>query len=266
MKTILLIDDEADLVFMLQGILTREGYHVVTARNGEEGLAKLKEAVPHLIILDMNMPKMGGIAFYHAIANLSDGKARYPVLVLTARANLEKLFKDLCVDGFMAKPFEIDDLLKEIKTILCKRYERGGAETKRDPGKPVKVLIIENNQEVLGQMVLAFATHGYLVSGTQSGAAGIERAAQDPPDLMLIKLGLPDLSGEATASILKQMPKTMDIPLILYTPPGERPKDASIQKICEKAKVKNLVESNDPALFLEKVEVFFRNESIRSHL
>ena len=98
------------------------------------------------------------------------------------------------------------------------------------------------------------------------GAAGIERAAQDPPDLMRIKLGLPDLSGEATASILKQMPKTMDIPLILYTPPGERPKDASIQKICEKAKVKNLVESNDPALFLEKVEVFFRNESIRSHL
>lgn len=260
MKTILLIDDEADLVFMLQGILTQAGYRVVTARNGEEGLAKLKAVVPHLIILDMNMPKMGGVAFYHAIASHYDSRTSCPVLILTARSNLEKLFKDLCVDGFMTKPFEIDDLLKEVRTILHKRYEqRAEIQEKREHSRSGKLLIIEDDQQILGQMVLFFATHSYSVSGTQSGADGIERAIQDPPDLILIKLGLPNLSGDMTASILRQMPKTMDIPLILYAPAGDLRASASIHKICERAKVKNVVGSNDPELLLKEVEEFSRN-------
>ncbi len=119
-KTILLIDDEADLVLMMHDILTKRGYRVLTAHNGEEGLKKIKHDEPHLIILDMNMPKMGGIAFYEAIS-AQDGKSRYPVLVLTARSNLEQLFRSFEIDGFIRKPFEIQDLLEEVKTILSKQ-------------------------------------------------------------------------------------------------------------------------------------------------
>lgn len=263
-KTILLIDDEEDLVFMLQGILTREGYHVVIARNGEEGLAQLKEAAPHLIILDMNMPKMGGIAFYHTIADLKDGKTPYPILVLTARANLEKIFKDLCVDGFLSKPFEIDDLLKEIRAILHKRYEQeSAAKTARDPSAPRKVLIIENNPKVLEKIVVAFATHGYLVSGAESSVGGIEQAAHYRPDLILMKLNLPNLSGEMMASILKEVPAAMDIPMILYTPREDLPENETLQKIGEKAQIKSLVRCNDPELLLEEVKLFFEKESRR---
>ncbi len=259
-KTILVIDDEADLVFLLQSILTHQGYHVVTARNGQEGLTRLKSTIPHLIILDMNMPKMGGIAFYHAIADRKSGNARYPVLVLTARSNLEKLFTEFHVDGFMTKPFEIEDLLSEIRAILTKHAEPAAPDPvkKQDP-TPKRILIVENNQETFAQLLLACIERGYLVSGAHAAAMGIEHAAQELPDMILMKWNLPDLSGAMAAAILKQMPKTRDIPLILYASKGECPEENTLRAICEKAQVKNLVSSSEAAVLLQEAETLFHS-------
>ena len=118
-KTILLIDDEVNLQQLIKITLNAKNYHVETAGNGLEGLAKLETMKPDLIILDMNMPKMGGLEFYQKICDGTD-RPRHPVLVLTARANMEQLFKPLNIDGFMAKPFEINDLLHEVETIIQK--------------------------------------------------------------------------------------------------------------------------------------------------
>jgi len=66
------------------------------------------------------MPKLGGLGFYQKICYGQD-QPKYPVLVLTARANMEKLFKELNVDGFMAKPFEIKELIGEVSCIVNKK-------------------------------------------------------------------------------------------------------------------------------------------------
>ncbi|MBI3313530.1 MAG: response regulator transcription factor [Candidatus Omnitrophica bacterium] len=117
---ILVVDDESDLVAMIKMILHAKGYEIATASNGEDGLEKLKKFSPNLIILDMNMPKMGGIAFYHRICSIAgkDAQPKYPVLVMTARANLEELFNGLKVEGFIAKPFEIEAFLKTVDAIM----------------------------------------------------------------------------------------------------------------------------------------------------
>lgn len=119
-RKILIIDDEADLTQMIGFQFTSKGFEVQTAGDGVEGLEKLKKFRPDLIILDMNMPRMGGIEFYSKICG-PDGKPMYPVLVLTARANVQGLFKDLEIDGFMIKPFEIDQLITEVELIIKKR-------------------------------------------------------------------------------------------------------------------------------------------------
>ena len=121
-KTILVIDDDPDLVQIIKAVLSGAGYEVVTASNGLEGLERLKKVVLHLIVLDMNMPKMDGIAFYHEMIKGNAGKTKYPILVLTARANFKQFFKDMDADGFMAKPFDIDQLVKEVGAIISKRY------------------------------------------------------------------------------------------------------------------------------------------------
>jgi len=116
-KTILVIDDDVDLQELIKMTLRSQGYHVAGAGNGLEGLEQLKTLKPDLIILDINMPKMGGVEFYGMICDLQ-GKPRYPVLVLTARANMETLIKQFDIQGFMPKPFEIDDLLKKVASII----------------------------------------------------------------------------------------------------------------------------------------------------
>ena len=124
-KIILLIDDSIDLQQLTKIALRTRGYTVETANNGLEGLSKLETIKPDLIILDMNMPKLGGLGFYQKICNGQD-RPQYPVLVLTARTNLEQLLKQMNVDGFMAKPFEISELLSQVDAIIEKKSNRDG--------------------------------------------------------------------------------------------------------------------------------------------
>ena len=116
-KVVMIVEDEVDLVDMLKFQFMAQGYHVVVAYNGAEGLGKLNNVKPDIIILDLNMPKLGGVEFCQRIQT-PDRKFKYPVLILTARANTESIFKDYPVDGFMIKPFKIEQLLLEVERIL----------------------------------------------------------------------------------------------------------------------------------------------------
>src|SRR3989338_3526593 len=142
-KIILLIDDEVDLQQLVKVVLSSKGYKVETADNGLEGLKKLEEIHPDLIVLYMNMPVMGGIEFYQKICD-AWSQPKYPVLILTARANMEEFFKGMDVDGFMAKPFEIDDLLAEVQRIIQKRSTGTVKAPKtRDANQPANVCVAE---------------------------------------------------------------------------------------------------------------------------
>lgn len=214
-KTILVIDDEIDLQQLVKIALKSRGYNVETANNGLEGLAKLETVKPDLIILDMNMPKMGGLEFYKKIC-IND-KPSHPVLVLTARANMEQLFKELNIDGFMAKPFEVDDLLKEVETIVQKKSGVGKKIKLSREGEPPKICIAENSQEDFNKIGTAFLNAGYIVNPAQNGTEAIERISATVPDLALIKLGLADISGDMVILKLKKMAKTENVKYVLYT-------------------------------------------------
>ncbi|MBI3602605.1 MAG: response regulator transcription factor [Candidatus Omnitrophica bacterium] len=116
-KKILIVDDETDLVQMIAFQFSARGFQTQTASDGVEALDQLRNFTPDLIILDVNMPRMGGIEFYNKICN-SNSKPLYPVLVLTARANIKDLFQQFDIDGFMIKPFEIDQLICEAEVII----------------------------------------------------------------------------------------------------------------------------------------------------
>jgi DNA-binding response OmpR family regulator len=215
-KTILLIDDEIDLQQLLKIALKSRGYEVHTANNGLEGLAKLKSITPDLIILDLNMPKMGGLEFYQNICN-SNNQPKYPVMVLTARANMVTLFKEFNIDGFMTKPFEIDELLMEVDTIIQKKYGIQKKITVAGEERAPRVCIVETDKELLKKIGTAFLNIGYLVSSAENGTEAIERIYGTLPDLALIKLSLEDLAGDIVILQLKRMAKTHNVKFILYT-------------------------------------------------
>jgi len=256
---ILIIDDEKDLVDAIKFQLeAKKCYEIAVAYNGIEGLKVLEKFEPDLIVLDINMPKMGGIEFYKNICD-ENSKTKYPVLVLTARANLERLFKDINVDGFMAKPFELEALLKEIETIIAKRSPEAQGGGLRSKARDVleakkKMLIVEDSKMAFDGMALTFLEADFTVDLAKSGSEAFNKILEKLPDIILIKLDLPDLAGDLVLSKLKQMPKTSDAVYVLYTAEKEPEKLYAINKVCEDLGVRNPVNSDDPETLLKEVK------------
>ena len=103
MSKVLIIDDDADLVAVMKGVLAKEGYNVFVAMNGEEGLAHAKKEKPDLIILDINMPVMDGFLFADEF-NKDKTLAKIPVVALTSY-----------VESALAQPipFEVAEWVKK---------------------------------------------------------------------------------------------------------------------------------------------------------
>ncbi len=224
-KKILLIDDDANLLMTLSDFLSFEDYDVITADCAEEGLKKLKNLVPDLVILDMSMPGMGGIGFLKETSS-ADGKPKYPVLVLTARANMAEFFSNVSVDGFIAKPCDPNDLLMEVGRIIFLRSGReDGEKEDRTPASKKRVLVAEDDGSINSRLVSAFAEAGYIVDKVTKGPEVLEKAIIQQPDVIVMKLVLSRMNGDAVAQMLKEMPNTCDIPIVLYDTSGTQVPD-----------------------------------------
>ena len=111
-KTILVVDDDPSILEIVSEILTQEGYHVVKASDGEEALAAVRRSKPTLMLLDMRMPGMDGWAVARA---LHERDISIPIIVMTAAENAKKWADEIGAAGHLAKPFELDDLLRSVE-------------------------------------------------------------------------------------------------------------------------------------------------------
>jgi len=118
-KTILVAEDEVDILKIITFRLKRNAYNVITALNGKEALEMLKKAKPDLIILDLVMPIIDG----YEVCKILKADVNYkdiPVLLLTASAtsNMLEKIKLTQASDYLIKPFEPEDLLKKAKKLL----------------------------------------------------------------------------------------------------------------------------------------------------
>jgi len=265
-KKILVVEDEIDIVDLLQSLLKSEGYEVASAYNGEDALKLLKSYTPDLILLDMNMPHMGGVSFYHQIYNRDKERSQFPVLVLTGRANMEKLFEELHVDGFLTKPFDIDRLLSEIERILQMRRElnRVASGLKEIPApvkmRPKHILIVENDTTNFEKIAISFLSAGYTVNAVGNAMAAFERACASPPDLVLIRLDLAnDMPGDLLACKFRSSPETSRIPIVLYAGVPQSGDPGVLQDLCKRMGFPEPLITPQPDLLLKTCGSIFKH-------
>ena len=110
---ILVIDDDQAMRLMLETVLLDEGYSVILARNGKEGLELAARQRPALVLLDLMMPVMDGWQFLEAIKQMPEF-ADLPVLLLSASRRIADAARDNPVKAYLPKPFELTKLLAYI--------------------------------------------------------------------------------------------------------------------------------------------------------
>src|SRR5512133_2675516 len=125
--TVLVVDDERNIVQLARMYLASEGYSVEAAYDGAEAIDKIKAHPPDLVVLDLMMPKMDGWEVCRRLRQESD----IPVIILTARGDdVDKILGlELGADDYVTKPFNPRELVARVKAVL-RRYSPGEAPEK----------------------------------------------------------------------------------------------------------------------------------------
>jgi CheY-like chemotaxis protein len=123
MRTILLIEDNKDILENLIEYLEMEGYKILFANNGKEGIELAREFIPDLLICDVSMPKMDG---YEVLRLLLDTAKTHEIPFIFSTSNSEKVDRtkalELGADDYIIKPFELETLL-----VLAKKWIKSGS-------------------------------------------------------------------------------------------------------------------------------------------
>jgi CheY-like chemotaxis protein len=201
-KTVLVIDDDPTVHDLIQRFLTKEGFKVESALNGEEGLRKASQLKPHAITLDVMMQKMDGwsvLSSLKADPNLAD----IPVIMLTIVDNKNMGFA-LGASDYLTKPIERDRL----SAILRKYQSISSSHT---------ILLIEDDTETREMMCRTLEKEGWTVKEAENGCIALEKLEIDQPDLILLDLMMPQMDGFAFVKQLQQNVFWSSIPVVVLT-------------------------------------------------
>lgn len=124
-KTILIVEDDANIRELLHLYLEQEGYHIESAQDGAEGLRVFRRVHPDLVLMDLMMPVMDGTQMIRELRTFS----KTPVIVLTAKGEvLDKVtLLELGADDYITKPFEMREVIARVRAVLRRMDKSGGA-------------------------------------------------------------------------------------------------------------------------------------------
>ena len=201
-NTLLVIDDDPAVQDLLSRFLSRQGFNVVAAANGVDGLRLARQVRPAVITLDVLMPGMDG---WQVLAALKTDPqlAEIPVVMVTI-VDEKNLGYAMGASDYISKPIDRERLV-----ALLNRH--------RGERLPSPVLIVEDDtssREVLRRLI---QKEGCVVYEAENGRVGLERVAQTQPGLILLDLMMPEMDGFEFIRQLRQQDAWRSIPLVVLT-------------------------------------------------
>jgi signal transduction histidine kinase/CheY-like chemotaxis protein len=199
---VLVVDDEETVRDLMRRFLAREGFDVVTARGGAEGLELARKLRPAMITLDVLMPALDGWSVLQAL-KADPELAPIPVVMLTVVDEKNRGYA-LGAADYLTKPIQRDRL-----RALLARYCGSG------PGK--HVLIVDDDPEARRWLARALTAEGWQVSEAENGRAALARVHERRPDLILLDLLMPEMDGFEFLARLQADPAGPRIPVVVVT-------------------------------------------------
>lgn len=113
----MIVDDDKNHLLLYEQELSLEGYHIITAKDGMEAIKRVKEQLPDMIVMDINIPKMDGI---EAMGKILNEHKTIPVIIHTAYSNYMDNFRSWAADAHILKSSDLSELKNKIKELLGK--------------------------------------------------------------------------------------------------------------------------------------------------
>ena len=200
--TVLVVDDEETVRDLMRRFLAREGFDVVTARDGEEGLELARQLHPALITLDVLMPGMDGWSVLQALKADPD-LAPIPVVMLTILDEQNRGYA-LGAADYLTKPIQRERLRE-----LLGRFRRDAARR--------QVLIVDDDPEARRWLARALTAEGWQASEAGDGQEALLRVRERRPDLILLDLLMPEMDGFEFLARLQADAKGPRVPVVVLT-------------------------------------------------
>ena len=207
---VLVIDDDATVRNLMRRYLSREGFDVVTAGGGREGLEFARELHPSVISLDVFMPDLDGWSVLQAIKQDADLN-RIPVIMMTIADEKQKGFT-LGAAGYLTKPVDRVQLAE-----LLNRFKA--------PAETPRVLVVEDNLTDREMMRRLLVGEGWEVTVAVNGREALDRLKSDHPNLVLLDLMMPEMDGFEFLAEFRKNPKFAFTPVIVVTAADLSPTD-----------------------------------------
>lgn len=215
-STLLLVDDEPNILSALRRVFIPLGYRVLTANSGGEGLEILRREMVDLILCDMRMPYMDGAHFLTEAYQLRPDAAR---LLLTGHSDLESAIaaiNDGRISRYITKPWDNDELLNVIRSSLA---ERQRPTLKPLPPPRATLLVADDDPLYLKWLQEVLSQAGFAVVSARNGNEAIQFLEQEPLrfDLVILDRLMPECGGLEALAMLRQTSLSQALPVIIHS-------------------------------------------------
>lgn len=198
----LVIDDDATVRDLMRRVLSREGFDVVTAADGNEGLALAREIKPSVITLDVMMHDMDGWGVLQAI-RADPALADIPVVMLTVLDEKQRGFA-LGASAYLTKPVDRARLAAALQPFKSK-------------GANQRALVVEDDDDTRELMRRLLVGEGWIVGTARNGRDALALLTAEPPHLILLDLLMPEMDGFEFLAELRATPEFRAIPVVIVT-------------------------------------------------
>jgi CheY-like chemotaxis protein len=201
-NTILVLDHDPTNQLLLFRILGGAGYGVASARDGAEALAKIAVRAPGLIVSSVDLPGKSGVEIAQLI------KARpvpIPVILISSEAEPQPAAP---ADFVLGSPLDASKLLEAVRRLLSGEGEEAAAPSDR-------ILVIDDDLAILNLLENLLAGEGYEVVTAACGREGLVAIEKDRPDLILLDVQMPGMSGFEVLSKIRET--RGEVPVIMVT-------------------------------------------------
>jgi PAS domain S-box-containing protein len=200
-KTILVVDDEANIRLFIKHELTTKGHNVIEAAGGKEAVELARRHHPDLITLDIMMPGLDGFDVTAVLKN-DPQTATIPILIITVVEDMQKAFR-LGANDYLTKPISLELLLQKVNFLLA--------------GKQKKIVCVDDDPSILKSLEFELGKCGYSATCCTSGQGALTLISESPPDLIILDINMPEMDGIEFMQNLKNNPQSVKIPVVIMT-------------------------------------------------